>query len=175
MGLDRGADPCYASLRPASGSGADIKEIDVRLMNCLEQRSADSEFSESKPCRDHTCKNTTRGDKSYCIQHIAKNSYARHILLELETRQREDYRVKIKGCSVANIEGITCQEILLELNNNEQRTIERMTRELNIERAIIYNYALALRKAGRIQFYSDGGLLTLRLVEQESVAEVGCA
>ena len=175
MGLDRGIDPCYLSLRPASGSGANIREIDVKLMNCLEQRSADSEFSESKTCRDQICKNTTRGDKDYCIRHIAKNSYAKHVLLELENRRREDLQVKIKGCSVANLAGITCQEIILELSNTEQRTVERMMRELNIERAIIYNYALALRKAGKIQFFSDRGLLILRLVEQESVVEVGCA
>jgi len=117
------------------------------------------------------CRNTTRGNKDYCLEHIAKNSYAKHILLELANRNKEDNRVKIKGPSVANVDGITCQEILLELHNSEQRTIERVTRELNLDRAIIFNYAIALREVGKIQFYSDRGSLTLRLVERTTLGE----
>ena len=134
----------------------------------VEVQESDPNRMEPKRCKHEGCYNPTRGSKDYCTDHVLNNTYAKHIIEEMANREQEDRQVHLSGSSTANIEGITAREILLELSQSGPRTIERMTRELCLSRPLIYNYALALKKSGMIQFYSTSrGSLVLCLMGQE--------
>ena len=107
--------------------------------------------SETKTCHYAGCNKSTRGDKGYCLIHVAHNLYANHVMKELENREYEDTQVKLKGSYKANLNGITAKEILLELNQHGPRTINRLSRELNIELGLIHSYVVALKKCNKIR------------------------
>ena len=120
---------------------------------------------ESKICKCFKCPNTTRGDKDYCVTHVLENPYAKRLIAELDNRKREDAQVGMQGSTVVNMEGITSKEILLAIKFGPC-TIERIAKNLNLDRTIIYYYAVALKKVDKIQFStSRRGALVLHLRE----------
>ena len=144
------------------------------LRNVLGAKSAPSgrKVRESKKCHIPGCDQTTRRDKEYCLVHIAHNTYAHYVLKEIEKREHEDYKVAVKGPRVANLNGITAKEILLELQQHGSRTMERLSIDLQIEQKIIHSYVIALRKSKRVSVSASKRGCTIVTAKNQAKSEI---
>ena len=112
------------------------------------------EQSQSVPrmCEHRGCGETTREGKHYCSNHVEEQPYVQDLLKRLQERSEEDERVRMQGSTAVNMTGITTKEILLQLRQAGERTEERLTRELQIDKTVIHNYAIRLNREGMIHF-----------------------
>ena len=106
----------------------------------------------AKMCDSPGCFETTREGKTYCSNHIEMQPYVRDLLKRMEQRHEEDEMVRREGSVAVNLEGITVKEIKLQLSISGSRTEERLTRELQIDKTVIHNYAIRLNKEGLVEF-----------------------
>lgn len=101
-------------------------------------------------CDAEGCNAATREGKPFCSDHVERHAYVQDLLGQIAEREAEDERVRKVGPKAANLKGITAQEILQHLYFNGPRTVERLSRELNLEIEIIRGYARALAKANHV-------------------------
>jgi len=128
---------------------------------------ADSDDGEIRICAADNCKESTRKRKPYCSRHVEQHVYVKELMDRLDHRVVEDDEVNREGSDVANLEGITAREILLQLRLNGPRTLERLERELQIARSIVYKYAVALKRDGIVTFNTNNrGSVTVELVDR---------
>lgn len=126
----------------------------------------DSDDGEVKVCSHDGCRDTTRNGKIYCTKHVESHVYVRELLESIDNRVLEDEHVNKNGSDVANLEGITAKELLLELKLKGPRTLERLERELQLKRSIVYKYAVAFKREGIVEFSTTSrGSVTVRLTD----------
>ena len=105
---------------------------------------------QTKVCDFDDCTQTTRENKAFCTDHIEKQPYVQDLMKRMLAREQEDFRVRCEGSVSVNFHGITVNEILLHLRQSGPRTEERLQRELQLEKSILYNYIIALQKKGLV-------------------------
>jgi hypothetical protein len=93
---------------------------------------------------------TTREGKPYCPDHVERHPYVQSILDVLAEREAETNRVRKKGSSAVDPAGLTAQELVLHLSLHGSRTVERLSREFQLESRVIEDYVDALRVQGKV-------------------------
>jgi len=116
------------------------------------QIHAEQSQSIAKMCDISGCFETTREGKAYCSNHVEKQPYVQNLLKRMQERQEQDELVRREGSRAVNLDSITVKEIKLQLSIYGKRTEERLTRELQIDKTIIHNYAIRLQNEGVIAF-----------------------
>lgn len=122
----------------------------------------------TRGCHSSGCSHTTREGKPYCPDHVGQHPYVQEILSALEERRAEDDKVRARGARAVNLKGLTAKEILLHLTLHGSRTIERLSRELQIDNEVLLGYVRALVKRGVIDLgRTNRGSTVVKLVGQE--------
>ena len=129
--------------------------------------------AEVKICAYEGCGHKTRKSKPYCSNHVESHTYVDDLLQRMQDRVDEDAAVLREGSKVANIHGITCMEIILQLRLNGPRTLDRLERELQINRSIIYKYTVALKREGLVAFgRTHRGNTTVSLINKDEELKI---
>lgn len=103
-----------------------------------------------RTCRTPECGQSTREGKPFCPDHVDKHSYVQEILKILEEREAEEERVRVQGPEAVNLTGLTAQELMLHLSQHGSRTVERLSREFQLEAPVMHNYVSALLEEGLV-------------------------
>lgn len=96
------------------------------------------------------CTQTTREGKPFCPDHVEKNAYVQNVLNTLAEREEEEEKVRRRGSRAVNPEGITAREIVLHLSLHGARTLERLSREMNMDARVLDGYVGAMVRRGVI-------------------------
>ena len=112
--------------------------------------TSSSMSSTTRTCENRGCENTTREGKPFCPSHVENHEYVRTILMALAEREAETVRVRENGPAAVNTSGLTAQELLLHLSLHGSRTVERLSREFQLESEVMFNYVTALRTEGSV-------------------------
>lgn len=104
----------------------------------------------SRSCEYAGCTKTTREGKPYCPDHVDNHPYVQSILHVLAEREAETDRVRTHGADAVDPAGLTAQELVLHLSLHGSRTVERLSREFQLESKVIENYVKALRREGKV-------------------------
>jgi len=118
----------------------------------------------SRLCETSGCLRATREGKPHCPEHVSENPYVRNILSTLAEREAEEAKVRSRGSRAVNTSGLTARELLLHLQLHGARTVERLSRELQLEVDVLRGYVRALSKKGVIDLSKTGrGSTVVRL------------
>ena len=104
----------------------------------------------TRACERSGCSKTTREGKPFCPDHVEQHPYVQTILGGLAEREAETQRVRTKGPSAVDPAGLTAQELVLHLSLHGSRTVERLSREFQLESQVINDYVHALRDEGKV-------------------------
>ena len=120
----------------------------------MRPRTVDTLFttqsSTTRSCEESGCLKTTREGKPFCPDHVERHAYVQTILAMLAEREDETERVRKKGPSAVDLSGLTAQELMLHLSLHGSRTVERLSREFQLESDVIHNYVTALKGVGKV-------------------------
>jgi len=97
-------------------------------------------------CEAAGCSQPTREGKPYCSKHVEEHPYVQELLGKLADKAAEEGRVQRQGSRAVDVDGLTAQEILLFLKVHGGRTVQRLSRELNIDCKTLEGYVSALRR-----------------------------
>lgn len=111
---------------------------------------AETNNSVTRTCSTPGCGDTTREGKPYCTEHVESHPYVQFLLKRVADRDIEDEAVRMQGSSAVNIDGITVEEITLQLRTNGTRTVERLCREIALDKSVIRSYIVAMKAAGLV-------------------------
>ena len=100
--------------------------------------------STTRSCDAPGCSATTREGKPYCPDHVEQHPYVQSILDLLTAREEEEASVRSRGARAVDPDGLTARELLLHLSLHGARTLERLSRELQLEMEILKGYISAL-------------------------------
>lgn len=84
----------------------------------------------SRACEAKGCLNSTRSGKPFCSEHVTMHGYVEKLVKEIERQKTEIEKAK-KG--KGNPDGFVAREIVTHLTMHGDRTIERLSRELNVD------------------------------------------
>lgn len=132
---------------------------------------------ESPRCQATGCDQGTRERKPFCIEHLEHSSYVAELLRVLQARDDELVRVAQVGSRAVRVEGVTAQEILLQLRLYGKRTTARLSRDLSIKEGLVRCYARVLSRRGYVclgKTQRNATLLSLRqrhAVSPDAVSE----
>ena len=120
-------------------------------MNLLrtQLRSVRSGRKRATHCEVPDCGKATREGKPYCSDHVEEHPYVRDLLQALSDREDEEERVRKRGAREVDLDGVTAQEILGYVAIHGGRTIQRLSRELNLDQKTIRGYARALERGNK--------------------------
>jgi len=107
-------------------------------------------FQGSRSCDVDSCAHPTREGKPFCPNHVEEHPYVQAILDTLELRRAEEAKVKVRGAGAVDPDGLTARELLLHLTLHGARTVERLSRELQLEVRVLEGYVGALNQRGLI-------------------------
>ena len=107
--------------------------------------------TENRRCERGGCSERTRDGKPFCPDHVDEHPYVKIVLAQLAERETQDELVAAKGQGAADLDGVTCQEILLNLRLHGGRTMERLVREINLDPKVLDGYVQALSRAGVVK------------------------
>jgi predicted HTH transcriptional regulator len=105
----------------------------------------------TRGCHAPSCSKTTREGKPFCPDHVERHDYVQGILEILEARRAEEDRVRKVGSGAVDPRGLTAQELMLHLSQHGSRTVERLSREFQLEAPVMRNYVQALLEKGLVQ------------------------
>ena len=106
--------------------------------------------STTRSCHHKGCAQTTREGKPYCPDHVESHDYVQGILAIIHRREAEEDRVRKEGPGAVDPEGLTAQELVLHLSLHGSRTVERLSREFQLEAPVMHNYVDALCTRGLV-------------------------
>lgn len=130
--------------------------------------------SQTRICKTETCKETTREGKLFCTDHVELHPYVQYLLKRIADRATEDEKVRMQGATSVNISGITVQEILLQLKQNGTRTVERLTREIQLDKTVIRNYVIAMRNSHLVRLgWTVRNSISVTLIDQNPSDLIG--
>lgn len=119
-------------------------------------------------CQHSTCEEMTREGKPYCPEHVDDHPYVRDLLAALAARQAEEERVRTRGSVEVDLDGITAREVVLHLSLHGARTIERISRELQIDSDVVAGYVDALNERDLIDMsHTNRGSTVVKLRDPE--------
>ena len=104
----------------------------------------------TRSCIAKGCDDTTREGKPYCPEHVDLNEYVVNILGILAERKAEQNRVRVEGPSAVNPKGLTSKELILHLSQHGSRTVERLSREFQLDTPVMHYYVNALLAQGKV-------------------------
>lgn len=120
----------------------------------LQIRMATLESTSCRPvapqCRAPGCENATRERKPYCSDHVELHPYVAELTRVIAGRERELAAVGRRGAAAVDLQGVTCQEIVLQLRLYGPRSVPRLSRDLGLEERVVEAYAQALRRCGAV-------------------------
>jgi hypothetical protein len=91
-------------------------------------------------------------------------------MARMADRDREDHDVMMRGSCAVNMDGITVQEILLHLRQTGTKTIEGLSKALQLDKFIVQKYIFALRDNKRVELISTARECTaVRLLSDEEL------
>ena len=96
------------------------------------------------------CAQSTREGKPFCPDHVDHHSYVQEILKILEERKAEEDRVRHEGPEAVNLTGLTARELMVHLSQHGSRTVERLSREFQLEAPVMHDYVAALHTEGLV-------------------------
>lgn len=129
----------------------------------------------TRQCRHETCEQVTREGKPYCPEHVDAHPYVRNLLAALDARHAEEERVRRGGSMEVDMDGITAREVVLHLSLHGARTVERISRELQIDADIVRGYVEALDERDMImQSTTNRGSTVVKLRDPEGALERIC-
>jgi hypothetical protein len=103
-----------------------------------------------RTCRVAPCAQSTREGKPFCPDHVDQHSYVQEILRILEERKAEEDRVRNGGPEAVNLKGLTARELMVHLMQHGSRTVERLSREFQLEAPVMHDYVSALHTQGLV-------------------------
>lgn len=101
-------------------------------------------------CDEEGCSRATREGKPYCSEHVDRLPYVQTLMDRIADKEAEEDRVAKRGIRAVEISGLTAREILLALWVNGERTVARLSRELNLEFETVKVYVRALQRRGLV-------------------------
>ena len=116
----------------------------------IEHLSRGTTSSTTRFCDVSGCQQTTREGKPYCPDHVDHHPYVQSILGMLADREQEEERVRQRGFKAVNPQGLTARELVLHLSLHGARTVERLSRELQLDTKVLDGYVGALVRKGVI-------------------------
>jgi hypothetical protein len=123
-----------------------------------------SASTHTRTCR--VCSATTREGKPFCPDHVVDNPYVQSILHTMATRRAEEDEVRKRGADAVNIGGLTAKELVLHQSLHGARTVERLSRELQLDAAVLKGYVRALTNTGQIAVgRTNRGSTIVRLID----------
>lgn len=111
---------------------------------------ASGSSTSSRACAEPNCTDSTREGKPYCPDHVERHSYVQEILAILAAREAEEERVRTDGPVAVDPSGLTAQELLLHLSLHGSRTVERLSREFQLDSRVMHDYVDALSERGQV-------------------------
>lgn len=109
-----------------------------------------SKTTTTRCCETEGCMKTTREGKPHCPDHVEHHAYVQSILEVLTAREDERERVRQFGPGEVDLSGLTASELVLHLSLHGSRTVERLSREFQLDSKVIHNYVDALRTDGQV-------------------------
>ena len=103
---------------------------------------------ETRKCK--ICGLATREGKLYCPDHVDQHPYVRALNKQIEAKREEEYAVSNRGIEAIAEDSLTIKELLVHLQVNGSRTIERLARELMLDTKVIAYYAQYLKEEGKV-------------------------
>ncbi len=103
-----------------------------------------------RTCRVDPCAQSAREGKPFWPHHLAQHSYVQEILKILEERKAEEDRVRAEGPEAVNLSGLTARELMVHLSQHGSRTVERLSREFQLEAPVMHDYVSALHGQGLV-------------------------
>ena len=123
-----------------------------------------SSATQTRSCR--VCGGTTREGKPYCPDHVVEHPYVQSILNTLVARREEEERVRQRGADAVDLTGLTAKELVLHLSLHGARTVERLSRELQLDSQVLKGYVGALVEDGAVALgRTNRGSTIVRLTE----------
>ena len=116
---------------------------DVRVPHISDRRPAPK-------CEANGCNETTRNGKPYCTEHVELLPYVSRLIDQLDERDAELNRVLRRGPQHVDPQGITAQEIILQLKLYGGRTVARLSRDLMLDEQVVESYGRALARLGAV-------------------------
>ena len=109
----------------------------------------DTNSTSTRPvCDVGGCFNSTREGKPYCPEHVDQHPYVQAILGILQQREDEENLVRRRGSAAVDPGGLTAKELVLHLSLHGSRTVERLSREFQLETRVMQGYVNALKVQG---------------------------
>jgi len=129
---------------------------------------------ETPNCRDvvrcfaNGCDERTRDGKPYCPEHVEHHPYVRELQAALSQQRGEIDRVERRGAGAVDPGGLTATEMLLQLRLYGDRTVERLSRDLQLPVEVVAAYARGLARQGRVSLsHTRRGHLQVALLTTE--------
>lgn len=120
------------------------------VVKTLDRREPVSRIRHTRTCKHRFCDETTREGKPYCSDHVEDHEYVRDILDVIEKQQAEHKAVMRRGCRAIKEDSLTLHEIIQLLQQRGKRTLERISRDMNLDGDLVKKYADYLIKKGRV-------------------------
>lgn len=98
-------------------------------------------------CDHKGCKHATREGKPYCSEHVEQLDYVREVQGRIEAREVELVAVAKRGAKAVDVHGIVAREVLCSLWTYGERSVARLSRELNVDFELLLHYVVRLRRA----------------------------
>lgn len=129
-------------------------------------------------CEADDCVQATREGKPFCSDHVERLTYVQEVQARIEARENELAAVKKRGTRAVDLEGIIARDVLCSLWINGERSVARLSRELNVDFEVLKHYIARLKKAKQLTQTSPrrgAGKVTLvpALAEIEDPRRVG--
>lgn len=102
-------------------------------------------------CERADCSEATREGKPYCSDHVGELPYVQAVQARIAAREQEHDAVARRGARAVDPYGPTARDILLSLWINEERTVARLARELNLDFQMVQHYVKRLARAKLIE------------------------
>lgn len=99
-------------------------------------------------CDEEGCKRATREGKPYCSEHVGRLPYVQALVEQIAEKEAEEAQVAKRGVRAVDPYGLTAREVLLTLWVNGERTVARLSRELNIDFETVKLYVRCLERNG---------------------------
>lgn len=121
----------------------------IRLQDLMALKET-ATCSTTRTCEERGCNKTTRVGKPFCPGHIERLPYVRKLMQELADKKAEEDKVKINGRQAVRLDGLTAKELILHLSLHGERTVERLSRELQLEPDVIWHYIKKLEANNQV-------------------------
>jgi len=107
----------------------------------------------TRKCEVAGCGETTREGKDYCTRHVEKHPYIQHLLNVIATKHTEDRQVELGDSFAVNPEGLTIKEIIIQLRQTGTKTLDGLSKALQLDKMIIQKYLFALQRQNKVELF----------------------